>query len=244
MDIPNSDAEQSAALLIQRFVRILGACGLGAAQILEWVGSCVGGIDTMDRPRIISTTDGAHLKACQVVFRWRRDRRFTDSSGLPAELGRREASPSFDDLVSLVLPGESSDHMLGYLQALEAVRCENGKVRLLVESVLASTGRSGDTLVPGAVLAHLNNFLRSVEFNLLEKKNNDGGRFERACYVAIPSNLVPIFERFVEQRGQDFVDVTDEWLERHRATVGLAGPRSVVGVGAYMFVHPVEVPIP
>jgi hypothetical protein len=146
--------------------------------------------------------------------------------------------------VSIVLPAERPEEILDYLIKLEAVAVRAGQIHLLVESVLTCTGKGGDALASGAVLAHLNNFLRSVEFNLLEKPSIAKGRFERACYVSIPESLVPVFERFIDNRGQDFIDVIDEWLERHRAGLTVAGPRTTVGAGAYMFVHPSGVPIP
>lgn len=236
--------DASAASLIDRFVRILGACGLAPSQISAQIAVSVQQIAQLPASNAIPTLDGAHLKACQLVFAWRRDLRFLSPVGTPATLSLNGGIQSFDALVALVLPGHDAEKLLAYLLALRAVRIDGGCVELLVESLLTTTGCDGRVVVPGAVLAHLNNFLRSVEFNLLEKPSAEKGRFERACYVSVPADLVPIFERFMEERGQVFVDVVDEWLERHRAKIGVAGPRSVVGAGAYMFVHPSDVPIP
>ncbi|MFO1376231.1 MAG: DUF6502 family protein [Steroidobacteraceae bacterium] len=238
------EIEVSAASLIEKIVRILAACGVDSSIVVDLIANSLERNAGIQRPRPITTSDGAHLRACQVVFRWRRDPRFLGRDGLPANLNRVPHQPSFDGLVSVVLPGEDPDRVLDYLLAFEAVEVRDEQVRLLVDSVLTSTGRRGDTLAPGAVLSHVNNFLTSVEFNLLEKPNISKGRFERACYVSIPDNLVPVFERFIDRRGQDFIDVVDEWLERHRAGVVAAGPRTTVGAGAYMFVHPSGVPVP
>ncbi len=239
-----TESELSAASLVERLVRILGACGVDGQFIIEQVLKSVASSSTMDRPKTIATSDGAHLRACQVVFRWRRDKRFLGQDGLPAPLYRVAPAPSFDGLVSIVLPNENSEALLEYMLGLEAVSMRDGKIQLLVESVLACTGKGGSGLAAGAVLSHVNNFLRSVEFNLLEKPGAGKGRFERACYVSIPQRLVPVFERFMDSRGQDFIDVVDEWLERHRMSPEPVGPRATVGAGAYMFVHPPDVPIP
>lgn len=244
MTSPVLDSELSAASLVERLVRILGACGVDGQFITEQVLRSLESTSDMARPRTIATSDGTHLRACQVVFRWRRDKRFLGMDGLPALLHRGTHAPSFDALVSIVLPKDDPQALLEYMLGLEAVAIRDGKIELLVESVLTCTGRAGSGLAAGAVLSHVNNFLRSVEFNLLEKPSTGKGRFERACYVSIPLKLVPVFERFVDSRGQDFVDVVDEWLERHRMSLEPAGPRVTVGAGAYMFVHPPDVPIP
>lgn len=244
MEISASESELSAASLVERLVRILCACGVDHTFIMDQVRNSLESNSTMDRPRTIATSDGMHLRACQVVFRWRRDKRFLNQDASPALLNRGNQAPSFDDLVHIVLPNEDPESMLDYMLGLEAVGLRDEKIELLVESVLTCTGKAGSGLAAGAVLSHVNNYLRSVEFNLLEKPSAAKGRFERACYVSIPLKLVPIFERFMDTRGQDFIDVIDEWLERHRTSLELVGPRATVGAGAYMFVHPPEVPIP
>jgi hypothetical protein len=53
------------------------------------------------------------------------------------------------------------------------------------------------------------------------------------CTVPIAIELLPVFERTVKERGQEFIDGLDEWLERHRNLDSASGTYSEVGVGAY-----------
>ncbi len=92
---------------------------------------------------------------------------------------------------------------------------------------------------PVALLQHVEGFLGSVSFNVIKKSDNSQGRFERACYAWLPADLVPIFERMVEDRGQNFVDGVDEWLVRHRSSPSghQRNQSRLVGVGAYIVVR-------
>jgi len=44
---------------------------------------------------------------------------------------------------------------------------------------------------------------------------------------------LPVFERLVRERGQTFVDVLDEWLERHRGEPSASQTYIEIGAGAY-----------
>jgi hypothetical protein len=128
---------------------------------------------------------------------------------------------------------------MDYLVALGTVRVFGSDVELVADSVLACSSGAGNAIAPKTVLAHLKGFLGSVEFNLANASGNasDHGRFERACYASISRELIPVFQRFVEARAQNFVDAVDEWLARHRAADDDVGPTRIAGAGAYLFVH-------
>jgi hypothetical protein len=87
------------------------------------------------------------------------------------------------------------------------------------------------------VLEHICGFLGSVEFNVFDKPSRAKGRFERACYASVPKELVPVLQQLVGRRGQDFVDVIDEWLARRAVTPAGEGDTLLVGAGAYLFVR-------
>jgi hypothetical protein len=114
---------------------------------------------------------------------------------------------------------------------------DSSTVELISDSVVACSGKEGSTIASEIVLEHVCGFLGSVEYNLFEKPSRTKGKFERACYAWVPRQHVPVLEQMVSNRGQDFVDVIDEWLAR-RASATTADDQSVlVGAGAYVFVR-------
>ncbi len=168
-------------------------------------------------------------------------RRFPEyllGGGSPAPLPFHGQRRSFSHLVSETAPGLDANAAAAYLmQVGTVVRDIGNRMHLMADSVLVSTGRDLGTVAPIPLLAHLNSFLGSVEYNLFEREGSRNGRFERACYAHVPKDLVPVLERFVETRGQDFVDVVDEWLSRQPKR-DTSAEMVTVGAGAYVFVQP------
>jgi hypothetical protein len=87
------------------------------------------------------------------------------------------------------------------------------------------------------VLEHICGFLGSVEYNVFDKPSRAKGKFERACYAWVPRKYVPVLEQLVNSRGQDFVDVIDEWLSRRSDARTPTEDSVLVGAGAYVFVR-------
>jgi hypothetical protein len=48
---------------------------------------------------------------------------------------------------------------------------------------------------------------------------------------------VPVLQQLVNSRGQDFVDVIDEWLARRSVKPSETADTVLVGAGAYLFVR-------
>lgn len=223
--------------LVDCFFRILIRCGVPSASLLEMARAAV--LERADRTSVreLQQPPEHHLACTDVVFLWRREPAFLDGSGRPKVLPRHGATGSFDQLTSLAASGHDSESILQYLTALGAVALrKDGYVELTAESVLACTGSRASTIAPRTILAHLSGFLGSVEYNLCVKRDVSSGRFERACYASIPRSLVPVLQRLVENRGQNFVDSVDEWLVRHRDRTD-ASSLVQVGAGAYVFIH-------
>jgi len=147
-------------------------------------------------------------------------------------------SPSFADLVNASAPGADPKELLSAMEELGVVRItENKKVELISESVVACSGRDGSMVASECVLEHICGFLGSVEYNVFDKPSRAKGRFERACYASVPLEFVPVLEQLVSSRGQDFVDVIDEWLARRAIRPSPGNGSVLVGAGAYVFVR-------
>jgi hypothetical protein len=199
-----------------------------------------GALDAVEAPapvRAVLASPEQHLVCTDIVFHWRRKPRFVDTQGRPKKLNITGDPGSFQSLVLEVAPTFDPIVLLDYLESLGCVRCSDGLVELATESVLACAGTSERTVAAETVLAHMHGFLGSVEHNLVAKKDGDGGRFERACYAVVPANLVPVVQRLIADRGQNFIDAVDEWLVRHQADERAGERVCLVGSGAYVFVH-------
>lgn len=229
---------ESARILLRRVFRILRGCGLTELQLREMSSAAVDDIAQLSDPQPSRVTARQAFMCSDVVLKWRRDHRFLDSAGLPEQLSMDGASPSFAELIGIAAPAADLSGLLATMEELGVVRItDSKKIELISDSVVACSGQEGATISSESVLEHICGFLGSVEFNVFDKPSRVKGRFERACYASVPRDLVPILQQLVNSRGQDFVDVIDEWLARRAVKSGFEGDTLLVGAGAYLFIR-------
>lgn len=228
----------SAHILLRRVFRILRGCGLTEAQLRAMSSEAVDAIAQIPDSQPSRVTARQGLMCCDVVLKWRRDCSFLDATGIPARLSMQERSPSFVELVTFAAPGADPKGLLATMVELGVVRVtESKKIELISDSVVACSGQEGSSIASECVLEHICGFLGSVEFNVFDKPSRAKGRFERACYASVPRELVPVLQQLVRARGQDFVDVIDEWLARRAVKPESNDGSLLVGAGAYLFVR-------
>lgn len=226
--------------LLRVLFRILMACNVDRQKLADLSLAILAGEDSWAPPgQTLDASAGQHLACTDLVLRWRRDPRFADSTGDPKKLQLNDDDDSFWALCESTAPGYERSQILRYLEVVGAVRVQADGVQLLTDSVLACNANVDRAISPLTVLSHMQGFLSSVEYNLFRTDKKGEGRFERACYAELPKDLVPIFERFAEVRGQNLVDAVDDWLLRHQDRVESSqeGGKSLVGIGAYILVH-------
>jgi hypothetical protein len=235
---PNNGVAASAHILLRRVFRILRGCGLSLSRLQSMSEQALREIDGIPDTHASRVTARQAFMCCDVVLKWRRDCKYLDQSGLPMQLSINGASPSFIDLVNTAAPEADPHQLLVAMEELGVVRiAEDAKAELISESVVACAGRDGSTIASECVLEHICGFLGSVEYNVFDKPSRAKGRFERACYASVPLELVPVLEQLVSARGQNFVDVIDEWLARRAIKRRLSEDSVLVGAGAYVFVR-------
>jgi len=226
-------------LLVGRFFRILRACGVNDDELTVSLRKILQNQLDVAATRGIHAPADLHLTSTDLVFCWRRSPPFIDAQGRPKKLRLSGTNDSFDELVRQTAPNVSSSLLFSYLEQLGIVRRDKeGFVVLLADSVLACSSGEHRMIATSTVLTHIQAFLSAVEYNLLDRCASKSPRFERACYGRIPSELVPILERLIEVRGQNFIDSVDEWLDRHRAVEDDGQSVWLAGAGAYVFSHP------
>ncbi len=228
----------SARILLRRVFRILRGCGISEEKLREMAAEAVNEVARIPDTQPGRVTARQAIMCCDVVLRWRRDCKFLDQNGMPAPLTREVGPQSFSELVQLCAPDEDSRELLNTMEELGVVRTtEDKSIELVSESVVACSGQEGSAIASECVLEHICGFLGSVEFNVFDKPSRAKGRFERACYASVPKELVPILQQLVGTRGQDFVDVIDEWLSRRSVKCSTKSESVLVGAGAYLFVR-------
>lgn len=234
----NDAVFQCAHILLRRVFRILRGCGFSELELREMAETAVSEIEQMRDSQPSRVTARQAMMCCDVVLKWRRDCDYLDGDGAPRVLPKSGAAHSFASLVRLCAPSENPMSVLATLVELGVVRVtDENSIELISESVVTCSGQDGLAVAGECVLEHICGFLGSVEFNVFDKPSRAKGRFERACYATVPMELVPVIQQLVSARGQDFVDVIDEWLARRRVKGDETGAAVLVGAGAYLFVR-------
>jgi hypothetical protein len=171
----------------------------------------------------------------EIMCLWRRDRRFLTADGMPAALPITGAAKSFAMLCDASKAITAREELLETLASFGAVRLlPGGRVRPLTPTFLLASAAENKKIAADGVLKQLAGFMRVIDYNIrLPLEGGRSPRFERACTVVVAKELVPIFERSVRERGQEFIDSLDEWLERHREHVSESDQYVEIGAGAY-----------
>ena len=239
--LPVSNAlAKCAQVLLRRVFRILRGCGFSEDELKVMAQTAVHEVEKIPDSQKSRVSARQAMMCSDVILKWRRDCSFLDSNGIPKVLSidADGATASFASLVHLSAPGEDLQTLLSTMAELGVVRVFDGEmVELISESVVTCSGQDGQAIAGECVLEHICGFLGSVEFNVFDKSSRAKGRFERACYATVPREFVPIVQQLVRSRGQEFVDVIDEWLARRHVTGSDLDETLLVGAGAYIFIR-------
>jgi Family of unknown function (DUF6502) len=196
----------------------------------------------VNRIRNMDANDDDGLGAnriARVLQAWSQDPQYLGPYGLPLEVPFEGDSMSFESLVRKYAGDVSARAMLEELVRVNAaVEMEDGYVRLLnrtyVPSPLDPVGleRLGNVV---------NYFIDTVDFNL-QKKRQGAGRFER--YAMTVEGLSPeafqSFDALIREKGQELLEVLDDWLGEHETKGGHKLPNSEAiktGVGIFHFIE-------
>jgi len=228
-----SDAspEQLLSELFGPLVRILIRNGLGTNEITKAFSEAMSVNSVESDLRQHVRLGGMQRDCMEVMCLWRRDSRFLDDQGRPVALPQDGKDVSFEDLCKAAGSRSDFQAVLSTLKEFGAVEIDaDGLVRSLTPTFILGRG-TGGVAVDG-LLKQIAGFLRVVDHNT-QAESTSLPRFERMCTVVVADEMLPIFERTVRERGQEFIDGLDEWLERHKSLKSVSGSYSEVGAGAY-----------
>lgn len=221
-------------LLTKSLIRLLRAGGLADDQIVQAVSSSLVSDNSESRPTPPVVLGRVQRECMEIMCLWRRDPDFLFSDGTPAILGIDSGPNSFQDLCERAGTRTAPTELLTTLAAFGAVVATDADHVMPATPTFLLSGEPGRTPVAfDGVLKQMTGFLRVIEHNVLKASSDAPRRFERACTVVVARELLPVFERLVADRGQDFIDAADEWLERHAPLPSPTDAYVEVGVGAY-----------
>lgn len=180
---------------------------------------------------------GSLQRSCmELICHWRRDPEFCGSDGLPAKIPFEGTKGSFVALCAKLSGSPPPNEVLELLTAFDAVAVSpSGMIEARTPTFILSGRSSGAAIAFDGVLKQLLGYLRVVEFNVHAQRPFVRPRFERSCSVVLPPKMLPLAERFVRERGQDFIDSVDDWLDRQATKYAVeAGAYGIeIGAGAY-----------
>jgi len=230
---PNRHGQELLDDVVSLFVDLVVAGGATLPMIDLAMSKAMAGAVESD-VRTIFTELGALQRDCmEVMCKWRRETSLVDAVGEPLPLERWAGDQSFDALCKRAACKNDSSSVLKALLDFGAVSIV-ADGRICSETPTFLLGRaSGGLLATDGLLKQLEGYLHVVHRNVRSVVGAGKPKFERACTVSIASELEPVFDRLVRQRGQEFVDSVDEWLERNASQESASGRYVELGVGAY-----------
>ena len=175
----------------------------------------------------------------RVLTGWHQDPDFTGPYGMPYELvfestaGKR----SFTDLVRRYSGDMPPRAMLDELKRVGAAdETAGGQVRVLARSYLPS--KTDPATLDFMALA-LTDLAETLDHNLDAMPNEK--LFERRVWTpaGIPSEAIGEFRVLAGDRGQQFLELLDDWLSKREsaAITAQAKNKKQVGVAVYMFIR-------
>lgn len=226
-------AQGSAELVLRPLFRILLAAGLSEAQLIR---VCETGIRRLARNAIFGRLGSMpHIERMEeVVARWIHHPAYS-SHGEPILLPMKGKTISFSALVKSVAPRASPRTMLHALTQSHAVRMRgDGRIELVMRySPLRSRGGVDIDLFTSVTT----DFLHALEFNLLNQPRLGEGLFQRRAHkINSDARLAPVFNQYVREQSQLFLESIDEWLIRHQPKQirGQRRRKVRLGVGVYV----------
>ncbi len=220
--------------VVRRFTDLLIASGATIQMIDDAMSKAVAGA-VESRATTAFTELGALLRDCmEVMCTWRRNTELVNKDGEPKPLERSFGNESFDALCRAAGCKHSSSEIVKVLLDFGAASIrDDGKIVSETPTFLLGRASAGGRLATDGLLKQLEGYLQVLHRNVCSVSGIGKPKFERACTVSVALELEPVFDRLVRNRGQEFIDSIDEWLERNAKFESASGKYLELGAGAY-----------
>jgi hypothetical protein len=181
-----------------------------------------------------------YSRPARVLAGWHSDPRFLGPYGVPLEIPYESSveggSPCFVELVKIYSGDMAPRPMLKELMRIGAVVETDKSMLKVLRREFIPEALSAELVERLGQVAH--NFFSTAARNI-EKSGPDEGVFERIVFAenGVTPNTVALFDEFVKQRGQEFLEELDNWLvAREKLEKGV--PRTIqTGFGMYHYIE-------
>ncbi len=180
------------------------------------------------------TTAGSYERlrnVAEALKVWHTSDEFLTSEGIPKVLGR-EGPISLSSLAKAVTTRRNA--LAALKSDLERLNRLHRRSQSFSPKNRSAVLRSADSMSLAYSTVAISRLIGTIAYNF---SGPDLPRYERQVSdVDILASDLPIFQRFVAQQGQYFIDAVDDWLAKRAATPAGKGIRVSVGVGAFAWV--------
>jgi len=179
---------------------------------------------------------GKTTDATRVLSGWHQDPDFLDGNGQPLALPVDGEGVTFTELCSRYAGDITVTTMSKELKRVGAVEeGADGQLLACKRYYMPTAFDPQWILNAGSVFADLG---VNINHNLIADTDNPSRFLGRATDDTIDAAAIPEFRKFVEEHGEPFLELVDDWLAKHRADSGAAKNRagnSRVRLGLGMF---------
>lgn len=181
-----------------------------------------------------------YSRPARVLAGWHSDPRFLGPYGVPLEIPYESTveggAPCFVELVKTYSGDMAPRPMLKELMRIGAVVETDKSMLKVLRREFIPEALSAELVERLGQVAH--NFFSTAAKNI-EKSGPDEGIFERIVFAenGVTENTYALFDEYVKQRGQEFLEELDNWLVS-REKVEKGAPRTIqTGFGMYHYVE-------
>jgi hypothetical protein len=174
------------------------------------------------------TTDATRL-----LSGWHQDADFVDQRGQPLALAVSGDGGSFAELCARYAGDIPATTMMKELKRVGAVEQNaDGKVTVRRRYYMPTQFDPQWIMNAGSTFADLGD---NINYNLTSDADHPSRFLGRATEDTIDASAIPEFKQFIEQHGQPFLELVDDWLAAHRSEEHVPGGDGQVRLGAGLF---------
>lgn len=156
---------------------------------------------------------GKTTDATRVLSGWHQDATYLDATSNPLLLAESGAAPSFQSLCTHYGGDIPVTTMLKELLKTKAVeRTGDGRLQVLLRYYQPA---DHDEEILHLTVSRLRDHIETVNNNVFPEKGSDPRFGGYADNEFIPESVVPEFRKFLDSRGQAFLEEVDDWLTAH-----------------------------
>ena len=179
-------------------------------------------------------------RAARVIAGWRRDNRYRNDKGQPADLPLSGEGATFQTLVKKYSGDMPFRAVLDELIRVDAAaQTDDGRVHLIARAYLPAGDETMKIHILGTDVAHL---ISSIRHNLMPDER--GPFYQRkVMYDNLPDDVLPAFRKLSAESAQKLLEKLDSWLsgrDRDTGQEATGTDRNVAGLGIYYFEEPYD----